>query len=179
MNSEKLSKKYILFCIIAMLLVTDVVHESGHAIFGILEGGTITKFYPFPHFYGGILVAGEVGFSSENHLGPWHIIGSEILQIIVAIAGALAVWFFSMKKKFAFPVFVLAIYGWLDFPLYAINNYFGIPHLFIFGGVNGDVMAFAKAINVSVEIFVVLGVIQLIIGGIIFKKIYDKKMGYV
>jgi len=148
--------------IIGGLLLSDFIHESGHAITALLSGGEITRFYPFPVLLGGEFVAGYVTFSNvPSSLIPLVILGGEIFQWIVV---ALILVILNLKPKYRKSVFVLTVLfiGLLDFPLYVINNSIGLPHWFLVGGTYGDIMLFSDLTGFPLWAFIIIACGQLL-----------------
>jgi len=158
----------VLGLIIAALLLSDFIHESGHANLVLLAGGEITAFYPFPVLLGGEFNAGYVGFSNvPSNLRPLVILGGEIFQWITV---CLILIFLYFKPKYRKNVFVLTILfiALLDFPLYTINNSIGLPHWFLVGSTNGDIMIFSALTGFPLWALLILACSQLLLTGIIF-----------
>ena len=59
---------------------------------------------------------------------------------------------------------------WLDFPLYTINNSMGIPHWFLIGGIEGDIIAFCANTSFPLFIMIIFACIQLACGIILAWK---------
>lgn len=169
---EGFMKKYLikLGIIVGALLLSDLIHESGHAIIAILSGGEITEFYPFPVLLGGEFAAGYVGFSNvPSNLIPLVLLGGEIFQWIII---SILLIFLYIKPKFKSNLFILTLLfiGLLDFPLYVLNNSIGLPHWFLIGGTNGDLIMFSAFTGFPLWILIILACTQLLITGLIFYK---------
>ena len=68
----------------------------------------------------------------------------------------------------------LLFIGLLDFPLYVINNSIGLPHWFLIGGINGDLIMFSTLTGFPLWILIILACSQLLITGLIFYKFFLK-----
>jgi hypothetical protein len=147
--------------IIGALLLSDFIHELGHIIFILIFGGQITEFYPFPVFLGGEFNAGYVGFTNvPSNLIPLVLLGGEIFQWILICVILLFLYF---KPKYRQNLFILTLLfiGLLDFPLYVINNLFGLPHWFFLGSSNGDIMIFSELTGFPFWIMIIFAILQL------------------
>ncbi len=160
--------------IIGALLLSDFAHESGHAIIAILASGEIEVFYPFPVLLGGEFNAGYVGFSNvSSNLIPLVILGGEIFQWIIV---SIIIVILHFKPKYRKNIFILTLLfiGLLDFPLYVINNSMGLPHWFLVGSTNGDIMIFSALTNFPIWAFNIIAFGQLLITGLILYKLIFK-----
>jgi len=166
--------KYFIFAAIILggLLVSEFIHEGGHAIFGLISGGTITEFYPFPVLLGREFTAGYVGFDNvPSQLIPLVLMGGEIFQwITIAIIG-LILWRIKPTGKTRLFLLLLLLIAWLDFPLYVINNSIGIPHWFLIGSTQGDIILFCNKTGFPLYIMIIFACIQLVLGIFIILKI--------
>jgi hypothetical protein len=155
-------------------LTAEFIHESGHAIFVILSGGTVTEFVPIPWMVGGHWTAGYVGFTGvPENLVPLVMIGSEIFQWI-SLAILCPILFFHSKIKIRKYLIYWFLFAWVDFPLYSINNALGIPHWFFFGGLNGDVLQFCSLTGFPLWLMIIFAILQLVLGSIFLYKIRRK-----
>jgi len=173
---EGFMKKYLvtLGIIVGALLLSDLVHESGHAIIVLLSGGEITEFYPFPVLLGGEFAAGYVGFSNvPSNLIPLVFLGGEIFQWILV---CILLIFLYIKPKYRSNLFIITLLfiGLLDFPLYVINNSIGLPHWFLIGGINGDLIIFSTLTGFPLWILIILACTQLLITVLIFYSFFLK-----
>jgi hypothetical protein len=170
---ERKIKSYliILGSIIGGLLLSDLIHESGHAVITLLVGGQVEAFYPFPVLLGGEFNAGYVGFSNvPSNLIPLVLLGGEIFQWL-SISSILIILYFKPKyRKNAFLLTLLFI-GLLDFPLYSINNSFGIPHWFLVGSSQGDIILISRLTDFPMWAFNIIACGQLVITGLIIYKL--------
>jgi hypothetical protein len=167
---EGIMKKFLitLGIIIGVLLLSDFIHESGHAIIILLSGGDITAFFPFPVLLGDELNAGCVFFSNvPSSLIPLVMLGGEIFQWITI---CLLLIFFGVKPKYRRNKFLIAllIIAFLDFPLYIINNSMGLPHWFLIGSTRGDIIVFSDLTNFPLWALILIGCGQLVIMILIF-----------
>lgn len=167
---EGFMKTYVitLGIIIGALLLSDFIHESGHAISALLAGGEITKFYPFPVLLGGEFAAGYVTVSNvPSNLIPLVLLGGEIFQWITI---CLLLFFFHTKPKYRRNIFLntLLIIAFLDYPLYVINNSIGLPHWFLIGGIKGDIILFSDLTNFPLWALIIIAFVQLGIMFLIF-----------
>ncbi|HUY00971.1 MAG TPA: hypothetical protein VMV49_15520 [Candidatus Deferrimicrobium sp.] len=173
-------KKLISYLILVILFVcgaltAEFIHESGHAIFVILSGGTVTEFVPIPWMVGGHWIAGYVSFTGvPENLVPLVMIGSEIFQWI-SLAILCPVLFFHPKIKIRKYLICWFLFAWVDFPLYTINNALAIPHWFFFGGLNGDVLQFCNLTGFPLWVMIIFAILQLVLGSIFLYKILRKK----
>ncbi|MFX1464061.1 MAG: hypothetical protein ACFFBF_13605 [Promethearchaeota archaeon] len=154
--------------IIGALLLSDFIHEGGHALIALFSGGEITDFYPFPVLLGGEFTAGYVGCSNvPANLMPLVILGGEIFQWI-SICTILI--FLYYKPNYRRNIFILALLfvAFLDFPLYLINNLIGLPHWFFLGSTNGDLMIFSTLTSFPLWALFILAIIQLLLMVAIF-----------
>jgi len=160
--------------IIGALLLSDLIHESGHAIIALGVGGEITEFYPFPVLLGGEFAAGYVGFSNvPSNLIPLVLLGGEIFQWIT-VSILLIILYIKPKYRSNLFIVTLLVVGLLDFPLYVINNTIGLPHWFLIGGINGDLIIFSALTGFPLWLLIIFACIQLLIAGLIFYKFFFK-----
>ncbi len=151
-------------------LVAEFFHESGHALFVLISGGTVTQFIPIPWFIGGEWVAGFVSYTGVPiNLEPLVLLGSEIVQWSSIIFLALILHFRPTIKGNRF-IWGWFIFAWLDFPLYAINNSMGISHWFLFGGSRGDIISFCYITGFPLWIMIMLACVQLFFGTLVIYK---------
>ncbi|MFX1327675.1 MAG: hypothetical protein ACFE91_05955 [Promethearchaeota archaeon] len=154
--------------VIGALLLSDFIHEGGHALIAIFSGGKVIEFYPFPVLLGGEFTAGYVGFSDvPTNLVPLVILGGEIFQWISI---GLILTFLYFKPKYRKNIFILALLliAFLDFPLYVINNLIGLPHWFFLGSTNGDLMIFSTLTGFPLWALFILALVQLLFFVVIF-----------
>jgi hypothetical protein len=166
---ERQIKRYvkILCIIIGALLLSEFIHESGHLFFALISGGTITAFFPFPIVIGGEFTAGYVGYTNVPiNLVPLVLIGGEIFQWITICVIITLLYFKPQYRTNLFIIFLLFI-SFLDFPLYVINNSIGLPHWFLVGSTNGDIMIVSTLTGFPLWGFLILACSQLVIIGFI------------
>ncbi|MHA2390437.1 MAG: hypothetical protein ACXAEX_00570 [Promethearchaeota archaeon] len=171
LHREGFTKKYfsILAILIVAFLISDFIHESGHAFFILISGGNISKFYPFPVLMGGEFNAGYVGYANvPPNFEPIVLLGGEIFQWIVLGIVAGILYLRKPKKLLKILLMFLLIIAIMDFPLYTINNTVGLPHWFLIGSTHGDVIMFSTITGFPILILIILAFTQLIIGGILF-----------
>ncbi|MFW9819875.1 MAG: hypothetical protein ACFFE5_09715 [Candidatus Thorarchaeota archaeon] len=161
----------ILCIIIGGLLLSEFLHECGHAFFVLVSGGLITAFFPFPIIIDGEFTAGFVGYTNvPPDLEPLVLMGGEIFQWI-AVLIILTYIIFKPKYRKNLFLMVLLLVALLDFPLYTINNSIGLPHWFFIGSINGDVMRFSILTGFPSCILIILSCLQLSITCLIFFKL--------
>jgi len=176
---EGIIKNYFLtvVMIIGGLLLSDFIHEGGHAIFALLSGGEIEEFYPFPVLLGGEFAAGYVGFSNvPSNLIPLVLLGGEIFQWIT-VSIILVILYFKPKYRKNVFILTLLFIGLLDFPLYVINNSMGLPHWFLVGSANGDIIIFSEITGFPLWAFIIIAFGQLLITGLILYQLIFKNRG--
>jgi len=168
---DKSIKKYLILLgiFIVALWVSEVIHESGHAIFVLISGGQITAFMPFPSLIGNEINAGYVFFEGVPlSLQPLVLLGGEIFQWITVIVVISLLYF----KKWSSPINLflksILIISWLDFPLYTINNMLELPHWFILGSSRGDILNISALTEIPMLIFLIIGIIQIVFGLFLF-----------
>ena len=61
--------------------------------------------------------------------------------------------------------FIIAI---LDFPLYTINNSINLPHWFLIGSTQGDIIIFTRLTGIPLWIMIIIAIMQLILGLLFF-----------
>lgn len=169
--------KYLLSIIIVIgaLLLSDFIHESGHAVFILLSGGKVNEFYPFPVLLGGEFAAGYVGYKNvPTNLEPLVFLGGEIFQWITIAIIILILWRIRPSGKLQIFFLILLVISWLDFPLYVLNNSIGLPHWFLIGSVNGDIIIFCEKTGFPLYVMIIFACIQLALGMFIILK---KKLG--
>lgn len=150
--------------------VSLLIHECGHAVFVLLLGGTVTAFNPFPAPSGS---AGYVMFHgvSESAI-PLVLLGGAIFQWITLALLLLVMSFYPHHEVTPFLKSTF-IFSWLDFPLYVLNNAAQLPHWFVIGSTEGDLLRFSTLTGFSYQIMIVLAILQLIIGlPVIYGKIF-------
>ncbi|TXT60236.1 MAG: membrane protein of unknown function [Promethearchaeota archaeon] len=162
---------------ISAALLAGLIHETGHLLFGVISGGKIITFIPFPIFQEGEFILGLVRLENiSSDLQPLFLLGGEILQWITMSLILFIFYKFPRFKNNLFVNFLLLI-AWLDFPLYTINNYFGIPHWFIAGRIEGDIIQLASLMGISYWVFFSLALIQIFIGlAYIFKRVKNSQI---
>lgn len=173
---DRILKTYFLpvLFIIGGLLISDLIHEGGHAVITLLVGGEVEAFYPFPVLLGRELVAGYVGFSNvPSNFIPLVLLGGEIFQWTTVSIILIILYFKPNYRKNVF-ILTLLFVGLLDFPLYTINNAFGLPHWFFIGSTNGDIILFSELTGVTLWFFIVLACCQLLITCLIIYKLIFK-----
>ncbi|MBD3230362.1 MAG: hypothetical protein GF329_19440 [Candidatus Lokiarchaeota archaeon] len=193
---------FILFLILGAALLGDFIHECGHAFFVLLSGGRVTQFFPFPVLMGREFNAGYVSYENvPTNLEPLVLLGGEIFQWITILILSLTLYIvtnYNKKKQNnhkrikniginedkkrsikPFKLFLISwlVISWLDFPLYTLNNSVGLPHWFIVGSTQGDIIMFCTKTGLNLWIMIILAIIQLGIGIFIiaWKKFLGKK----
>ncbi|MFX0022225.1 MAG: hypothetical protein ACFE9S_07850 [Candidatus Hermodarchaeota archaeon] len=162
--------------IVGALLLSEFIHESGHAFFTIISGGKVTAFFPFPVIIGGVFTAGFVGYTNvPPTLEPLVLMGGEIFQWIT-IVFILTYLYFKSKYRQNLFLLVLLLIALLDFPLYTINNSIGLPHWFIIGSNNGDVIRFSILTGFPLWILIIFSCVQLSITYLIFFKFKNNQI---
>jgi len=131
-----------------MLLVTslfmmDVIHEFGHAFFGILMGGNleyikVAYFRLYPNFMieqefivGYVSVSGLYGFSRGVFLFGGSFTTLFTSTLIFPLARKIKE---TKKDRFLRFLKISGIIGSLDMPFYIIFPYLGLKHWIIIGG---------------------------------------------
>ncbi|MBD3196451.1 MAG: hypothetical protein GF317_15435 [Candidatus Lokiarchaeota archaeon] len=155
---------YNLALLIGVFFISSFIHENGHAFFIILSGGKITGYAPFP-FLDLNNFAGYVSWQGvPQNLIPLVMMGGEIFQWnSILIIGSL-LFFKRFNPWISRFLIMLIIIAWLDFPLYSINNTFGIPHWFVFGSSSGDIVEFAYELKIDILFFNIIAIAQLSMG---------------
>lgn len=163
--------------LIAVFFFSSFVHENGHAFFILISGGKITHYAPllfldFKNF------AGYVGYQGvPSDLLPLVMLGGEIFQWISILVIGLLLSFKRFNKWVKLFLSLALIFAWLDFPLYSINNTFGLPHWFILGSSSGDIINISNMLGINMLYFNLLALIQLGIGLlIIYIKVIRKRI---
>lgn len=161
-----------LLSVILAALLAGFIHETGHLLFGVIGGGVVEAYIPLPTIRDGEFILGLVIINGiPTALQPLFLLGGEILQWITIALILIISYKIPHLKQNIFLSFLLMI-CWLDFPLYTINNFFGIPHWFIVGESEGDIILLASLVGIDYWIFILLAIIQLVVGSIIvFKRI--------
>jgi len=177
MDREKTLKYLKIFgIIVGVLLISEFIHESGHAFFVIISGGNITAFYPFPVIIGGSFTAGFVGYTNVPMiLEPLVLMGGEIFQWITILIIFTYLYFKPKYQKSLF-IRVLLLIALLDFPLYTINNSIGLPHWFLIGSSDGDVMRFSRLTGFPLWILIIFSCVQLTFTYLAFSKLKNIQM---
>lgn len=162
--------------LIFSLLVGHFIHETGHAIFVLISGGSIINYYPFPIFLDGQLTTGYVTFINvPTNLVPLVLLGGEIFQWILIILVTFIISKIKLRKTIKLFLTILLLISWLDFPLYVINNALGLPHWFIIGSTEGDIINFTNLTNFPLWGMIIMACFQLCLGIFIFYKYIFKK----
>jgi hypothetical protein len=157
--------------IVGVLLLSEFIHETGHAFFVIVSGGNITAFFPFPIVIGGSFTAGFVGYTNVPFfLEPLVLMGGEIFQWVTILI-ILTLFYFHPKYQKSLFLLLLLLIALLDFPLYTINNSIGLPHWFVIGSNDGDVMRFSRLTGFPLWILIMFSCVQLSITYSIFIKL--------
>jgi hypothetical protein len=157
--------------IVGALLLSEFIHETGHAFFVLVSGGTITAFFPFPIVIGGSFTAGFVGYTNVPViLEPLVLMGGEIFQWVAILT---IITFFHFKPKYQNSLFMLLLLliALLDFPLYTINNSIGLPHWFVIGSSDGDITRFSRLTGFPLWILIIFSCVQLSITYLIFDRL--------
>lgn len=176
-NKYDIKRSLISFLIfIFALIASEFIHESGHAFFILITGGTVTGFFPFPTILAGELNAGFVSFEGvPDSLVPLVLLGGEIFQWIVLIIGIILIYWKKFRPEIQSFLYILLIVAWLDFPLYTINNLLNLPHWFIIGASQGDIIQFSIVSGISIWIMLILALAQLIVGIIVIYFFYKNR----
>lgn len=176
---EGFLRKYLKFLsiLIAVFFFSSFVHENGHAFFILITGGRITCYVPLP-FLDFKNFAGYVCFQGvPTEFLPLVMMGGEIFQWTSILLIGLVLKFKKFNKSVELFLSLAIIISWLDFPLYSINNTFGLPHWFIFGSSSGDIVNVSTMLGIDMFYFNLLAITQLTIGVIIiYYKIIRKRI---
>lgn len=164
-----------LIALLSMILaafLAGFIHETGHLLFGVLGGGVVETYIPLPTIRDGQFILGLVIINGvPTALQPLFLLGGEILQWITIAFILIISYKIPHLKQNLFLSFLLLI-CWLDFPLYTINNFFGLPHWFLVGEAEGDIINLASLVGIDYWIFILLAIVQLAVGSIIvFRRI--------
>jgi len=178
-HREGYTKTY--FQYLTLLIVTfffsSFIHENGHAFFILITGGKITQYAPFP-FLDFKNFAGYISYQGvPSEFLPLVTIGGEIFQwISIGILGII-LYIKKFSKWINYFLSLAIIVAWLDYPLYSLNNTFGLPHWFIFGSSSGDIIKFSNMLGIDIIFFNLLAIAQIIVGVvIIYYKVIRKRI---
>ncbi|MFW6117235.1 MAG: hypothetical protein ACOC6G_01455 [Thermoproteota archaeon] len=161
-----------LILFIPLGLVMDLVHEGGHALWGILAGGHLTKLqiayfqlYPTlaftPNFRLGYAVV--QGLSTDFARGLMLLGGSLSTHIAAWIIGIILVKT-QPGPTIKLALFTLGLFGILDLPLYTFLPQLGLRHWIIIGGHTAEPLIAAQKLgvpNVAFSLIVVLATLPL------------------
>jgi len=168
---EGFLKEFLIYTTISILalLTANLIHESGHAFFVLISGGKIEKFVPFPWLG---CSAGCVEYSDvPTYFNPVVLMGGEIFQWITLILGLVILYKKKLNPRVSIFLKIILIAAWLDFPLYTINNTLGIPHWFIIGANDGDIVNFVSLTGFPLELMILFSIVQITLGlFFIFRK---------
>ncbi|MFW9938832.1 MAG: hypothetical protein ACFFD5_14380 [Candidatus Thorarchaeota archaeon] len=162
--------------LIISLLVSHFIHETGHAFFVLISGGTITHYYPFPIIFNGQLTTGYVTFTNiPSYLVPLVLLGGEIFQWLLIVILAFVLLRIKLRNSLRLFLTFLFLVSWLDFPLYVINNSIGLPHWFIIGSTEGDIINFTNLTKFPLWGMIIIAIFQLCVGILVFSRNLYKK----
>lgn len=155
-------------------LVMDLVHESGHALWGIAVGGKLTYmqiacFEIYPNlavtqqfFLGRTQVT---GLPSEFAYGLFLLGGSMTTNIIAWLLGLILVRT-RLGHRTRLALKVLGLFGLLDLPFYVVFPQIGLLHWIFLGGDSPEPLLGARKIGVPDSAFYI--VTFLLTAGLIF-----------
>jgi hypothetical protein len=116
--------------------------------------------------------AGCVEYSNvPDNLIPLVTIGGEIFQWLTILTIGTLLYYKKLERRITLFLGLTLIISWLDFPLYTINNTFGIHHWFFIGSRSGDIILFSKQTGVPLLFLNFMALLQLFVG---FVVIYTK-----
>jgi hypothetical protein len=138
-------------------LVMDFIHESGHAIWGTVVGGTLTymkiaylEIYPrlviTSHFELGLTRVDGLPYGSAPY--GLMLLGGSMTTNIVSWALPLFMLKTGVDKKLHVTLKVLALFGILDLPFYIVFPQIGLGHWIFFGGCAPEPLMGARMMGV-------------------------------
>jgi len=166
--------------------IMDLIHEFGHALWGIALGGRlvyiqVTYFELYPKIaitskfqLGYVVVA---GLSSQFKLGLFLLAGSMTtniaswLIVIILLKKQL-----GLRTKMAF--LIAGLIGLLDLPFYVIFPQIDLRHWIVLGGSTPEPLVGARLMGVSDLVFYFIVLLDTILLSLFYFKILSKQEKY-
>ncbi len=159
--------KHFLFPLVLFIplgLIMDLMHELGHAVWGIVIGGRLAymqiaylEVYPRftlnPEFRLGYVVVTGLHTEFENGL---FLLGGSLTTNIVAWLIALILFATRHGRKTRMALLILGIFGVLDLPLYVLFPQIGLRHWLFLGGATPEPLIGAGKMGIPDVVFYAL-----------------------
>ena len=172
----------LLLFFIPLSFVMACIHEFGHAVWGILVGGTATsiqvaylKLYQViqltPHFaVGSVSIEGISGFEYDLSL-----VGGSITTNIVAWLLPLTLHRVPLSINTQHLLQILGLFGLLDLPFYVFFPKIGLRHWIVIGGNQPEPLLGARLMGIPDPVFyIAVGFITSVLS-VLYLKPFLKK----
>lgn len=157
----------LLVLFILLGLVMDLVHESGHALWGTAVGGTLTymkiayfEIYPrftiTPQFCLGCVEV--AGLLTKFEYGLF-LLGGSLTTNIISWLLALILLKTKLQYRTLVALKILGLFGLLDLPFYVLFPQIGLRHWILLGGDTPEPLLGARNIGIPDPVFYVMTVL--------------------
>lgn len=169
--------------LIPLGLVMDLIHESGHAIWGTAAGGRLTymqiayfEIYPQP----AITPEFRLGYAQIEGLTTQFAsglmsLGGSLTTSISSWLIALILLTVSLGYKTQLALKILGFFGLLDLPLYVLFPQLGLGHWIFMGGRTPEPLIGARKMGIPDSVFYIIVILSTL--GLVFayfKPLRDK-----
>ncbi len=174
-------KQFLLWFVLSLPVgfLMDLVHEGGHALWGTLQGGTLTylqiavfQLYPrlafAPDFRLGYTVV--EGLSTPFSRGVFLVGGS----VTTHVASWLLVPLLRRQHlgyRTRISVWTLGLFGLLDLPFYVFFPQIGLKHWIVVGGSLAEPLLGARLIGLPDPLFYLLTGVVILSLGVLYTKL--------
>jgi len=154
----------LLLCLILFLplgLVMDLVHESGHALWGVAVGGRLTYMQiGYFEIYPNLAITQQfslgrtqvAGLPSKSAQGFFLLGGSMTTNVIAWLLGLILLRT-RLGDRTRLALKVLGLFGLLDLPFYVVFPQIGLLHWIFLGGDRPEPLLGARNIGVPDSVF--------------------------
>ncbi len=158
----------------------DLLHEGGHALWGTLQGGTLTylqiavfQLYPRLALASDFRVGYTVveGLSTPFSRGVFLVGGS----VTTHVASWLLVPLLRRRQlgyRIRVLVWTLGLFGLLDLPFYVFFPQIGLKHWIVVGGSSAEPLLGARLMGLPDPFFYLLTGVAVLILGVLYTKLH-------
>jgi hypothetical protein len=159
--------------------VMDLIHESGHALWGIVQGGVLTYMQiAFLQIYPVLSLANDLrlgytvveGMSSSFSRGVF-LLGGSLTTHVASWLLALILLRGRLGYKTRVLLWTLGLFGLLDLPFYVIFPQIGLKHWIFIGGSSAEPLIGARLMGLPDPLFYFLFGFTTLFLGFLYTKL--------
>ncbi len=172
-----------LLLFIPLGLVMDLVHESGHALWGTAVGGRLTYMQiAYFEIYPRLAITPQFALGYAQVEGLTTRFASGVMQLGGSLTANIVSWLLalillrtSLGYKTQVALRILGLFGLLDLPFYVLFPQIGLRHWIFLGGYQPEPLIGARNVGISDQAFYLMVVLTTL--GLIFfyfKPLWEK-----